>query len=887
MTRPRDGRATPDRDPARAPILAERLLGLALRSDHERDMVLGDLQEQFPRRGSGWYWRQAIAIAAHAIIRRSPRQDGPARSGDFFMFTMMTDVRRACRSLVKRPLLTGSVAVTLAMGLGANAAIFNFVDRLILRPFTFANPDNIVMLSETGAGLDYRKGAVAEANFLDWRDQADAIGHFSALTSWDANLLAANDPERIAGVLVSSGFFDALGLRPSLGRGFVRDDETWGRHRVAVISDALWKRRFAGDPAIVGRRITIDGEPYQVIGIAPPRFAFPEGSDIWAPLALNPATPPRRDRRYLTVVGQLAPGATLEAAQTQMSVLAARLARDYPEANRDHGVSVLTLTHGMRDPGLGPMVSLWQASAVIVLLIACANIANLLMARASERRRETAVRLALGARRGRVVRELFIESLVLALTAVPPAVAFAWVSLRLIRTSLPANIVRFVPGIEALGVDMRLFGFTLTLAVLTACIFGILPALQAARSPVADALKEGGRSSTSRQLLRRAIVVAQMSIALPLLVAAGMGVLGAHRFLNGPQGYDPDGLLVMKLALPERTYPDQATRRRFAARALDALRGVAGVESAAVANTIPAGNSNSRRTVEVDGKPAADPRHLPEVANRLVSPDYFQALGIPLTRGRSFTAADREDAAPVAIVSESMAKKLWADEDAIGRRVRIKDGTWLTIVGISGDVIHDWFDSRNEATLFRPFAQSPVAEFNIAVRTAGDPASLAASARRALLAVDPAQPVFDLRTQRVALRERTVGLQYLAGIMSVFAVMALVLSVVGLYAVISYLVAQRQHEIGLRIALGASAADVIRMTVGQALRLTVIGAGIGLLLSVALNRLMQAGLLGIASGDARLFAAFAAVLVGAALLAGYLPARRAASIDPMTALRAE
>jgi putative ABC transport system permease protein len=358
-----------------------------------------------------------------------------------------------------------------------------------------------------------------------------------------------------------------------------------------------------------------------------------------------------------------------------------------------------------------------------------------------------------------------------------------------------------------------------------------------------------------------------------------MGVLGTLRFLNGPQGYEPDGLLVMRLVLPARNYPDETARRQFAARALDAVRAVPGAETAAIGNVLPAANGNSSRTVEVDGHPVADPRAQPSAASRLVTPDYFTVMRIPILRGRSFTTADREDADKVAIVSDNMAKKFWPGEDPLGRRVKVRDGPWLTVVGISGDVIHDWFDSRNEPTLYRSFAQTPAQEFSIGIRTGGDAAALAGGARRALLAVDPAQPVFNLRTQRAAIGERTVGLKYLASVMAVFAALALLLAAVGLYAVIAYLVEQRRHEIGLRMALGASAADVLRMTVGQALRLTLVGTAIGLALSLALGRLMKAGVLGVASGDTR--------LLTTALLAGYLPARRAASIDPMVALRAE
>jgi len=866
------------------PRAAAWLLTRVLRSAHERDMVLGDLCEQLPRHGRAWYWRQSIGIAAHAGLRRLPTPR--RRSGDALMITALKDIRYAWRALLKRPLLTATVTITLALGLGANAAIFNLIDRMVLRPYPLVDPDRALMLAETGGTLEFKKESVSLLNFLDWRANADTITHLSAIQWWDASLVDRDDPERLPGFMVSADFFDAIGVRPALGRGFVRDDETLGRHHVVVIGDALWKRRFDGDPAIIGRSIIVDGEPHQVVGVAPPRFLFPDGAQIWAPISFDPKQPPKRESRYLTVIGRLRDGRSLQDAQAQMAVLADRLAREYPDANRDHGVRVYTLTQGMLDEGTGPILSLWQASAFVVLLIACANIANLMLARSSERRREIAVRLALGAARTRIMRELLTESLLLALMAVPPALAVAWVSLRAIKSRMPANIIRFVPGFDSLGPDPRLLAFTLGLAVITACIFGLLPALQASRSQVSEALKEGGRSATGRQLLRRGIVIAEIAIALPLLVAAGLGVIGTNRFLNGPQGYDPAGVLTMKLVLPDRTYHEAASQRRFADRAIDALRTVPGVESAAIVNNPPASGGNSSRPIEVDGHPAADPRNLPVVDNRVATPDYFEVMRIPIQRGRAFTTADRDGTAKVVIVSEAMAKKYWPGEDPLGRRIKVENEQW-TVVGICGDVIHDWFLRRNNAAMYRPIDQAPSDYFGIVLRTDGDPTRIAGAARQALLRVDATQPVFDMMPMRQALHERTIGLQYLAAIMTVFAALALLLAAVGLYAVISYLVAQRRHEIGLRIALGASSADVVRLTVGQALNLTIVGTLIGLALSIALSRLMEAGLLGIASSDARVFVVFSSVLVTVALLAGYLPARRAATIDPMIALRAE
>jgi putative ABC transport system permease protein len=865
---------------------ADWLLSRALRNDAEHDMVVGDLREELPRRGRRWYIGQALSIAAHSLLRPLSAPAEPRRSGDFFMRTLGKDVKYAWRSLMKRPMLTLTVALTLGLGLGANAAIFNLIDRLVLRPYPLADPDRVVLFSETGPTELYKKDSVAPANFYDWRASMTTTEFLSLYSYWDANLVERNQPERLQGDQVTSGFFEALLVRPAMGRTFVRDDETFGRHHVVIISDRLWKERFDGDPAIIGRRVMVDGAPAEVIGVMPPRFNFPEGCDIWSPFWFDPKKPPVRNVRYTTVIGRLKAGRTLDDVEAEAGVIAGRLAREYPD-DRDYGVRVYTLTRGMLDEGTGPILSLWQVSAFIVLLIACANIANLLLARAGERRRETAIRLAIGAGRGDIIRELLTESTLLALLSVPGAIGFAWLSLYMLRVSMPANILRFVPGFESLGPDFRLVAFTMTLALLTAAIFGLLPAVQAGRARVSETLKEGGRTATGRQLLRRALVVVEIAIALPLLVAAGLGALGTQQFLSGPQGYDPDGMLTMKLVLPGRAYSDAASQRLFADKAIAAIQPIAGVASVSIVNNPPASGGNMGRRVDIEGHPPQDPNHLPIVDMRSVTPGYFSLMRIPIVRGRDFTTGDREQDAAVAIVSESMARKFWPNEDPIGRRFKTPAEGSMTVVGICGDIIHDWFNRHNTPTMYRPYRQVPTNYFGIMIRTAGDPSSLAGPVRRALLGVDPEQPVFEMMTMRRALHERTIGLQYLVGVMTVFGGIALVLASVGLYALISYLVVQRRHEIGVRVALGASRAQVVRLTIGQAFRLTIVGSAIGLLLSIALGRLIQAGLVGVGSSDPRVFVAFAGVLIGTALVAGYVPARRAAAIDPMVALRTE
>jgi putative ABC transport system permease protein len=804
----------------------------------------------------------------------------------------MPNIRHSLRAIVQRPGLSAIVILTLGLGLGANAAIFAIVDALVLRPFTLHDVDRLTLLSYTRGEDDGRQESVSPADFLDMKKQADAFERFVAFEWWDANLVGRDEPERVAGFHVSADFFAAIGVPPAVGRAFLPDEEVVGRHRSVVISDGLWRRRFAADPGIVGQSVEIDAMRYEVVGIAPPAFDFPLGAELWAPLAFNAETAAQRRSQYLTVIGRLAPGRSLDDAKAQMAVIGERLEREHPDTSRGRVARVYTLAQGMLDIGLGPILSLWQASAVFVLLIACANVANLLLARGAERQRELAVRLAIGASRGRVIRELLMESSVFALAAIPAALVVAWASLKVLVAYMPAKLVRFVAGWEQIDVDARLVLFTAGLAAIAAMVFGAIPALQASRPQLSESLKDGGRSATAgagRSRLRRGLVIAEMALALPLLVASALSALSVHRFLNGPQGYNPDGVLSMSMVLAEGRYPDADARRTFATQAVERLQSVPGVATAAAVNIIPAIGSNSGRAIEIEGRPNPDPANPPFVDYRVATPDLFRVLEIPIVSGRGFTSGDREGTQPVAIVSQSLARRYWPDTDPIGRRIRAgTQGDWLTVVGVSGDIIHDWFARRNYPTLYRPFAQAPTSTMALVVRaSAGDPAKLAADARAAVRAVDATQPVFDLRTQRESLFERTLGLRYIGVIMAVFGALALILSVVGVYGVMAYMMTQRTHEIGVRIALGASRRDVLRLAVGQTGRLTAIGVGLGIVLSLALGRLIEAGLLGVASSDVRMVAGLAAMLVVSALAAGYIPARRAASTDPVVALRAE
>jgi putative ABC transport system permease protein len=885
------------------PRLAERLLAATLEPGWA-ETILGDLHEEHARRAAGgrftaaiWYGAQALRLLSRygprAVWRRihveRPRASSTPR-GDSLMRTLGLDVKYALRSNLQRPWLAALIVLTLALGLGANAAVLAMVDALIVRPFPFPDVDRILLLSDSSRDSEYRREQVAPANFLDWKREGDRIQRMSAFSWWDVNLVGRDEPERVQGFRVSADFFPALGVQPALGRGFLEDEEMTGRHRRAVIGHGLWYRRFGGDPAIVGRTITLDAEPYEVVGIAPQGFDFPMGAEVWAPLAFDAEAARQRTNRYLTVIGRLAPDASLEEARAQMTVIAERLQQQYPATNRDRGVRVYTFSDGMLDPGITPILALWQAAALFVLVIGCTNVVNLLLARGAERQRDIAVRLAMGADRTRVVRELLIESAILALAAIPPTLLFAWIGLDALKGSMPANIARFVPGWTSMQVDLRVLSITTLIALGAAVLFGIVPALQCTRPRLADTLKEGARGASAgrgRQRIRRALVVAEITLALPLLVASAMGAIGAHRFLYGPQGYDPERVLAMEMVLPRAAYDSDDARREFVERVLDRTAAIPGAGRAAVMNIVPARGNNNSQPLEIEGRPNADPAFPPSVDFRTATPEIFAVLDIPVHRGRSFTAADGKHAQPVVVISQSLAQRYWPNEDPLGRRLKLGTGPWLTVVGICGDVVHDWFNRRNYPTAYVPFTQSPSRIFGLVVRTDGDPAALSSAARAAVRAVDANQPVYDVMTLRAALRERTLGLQYIAAVMGVLGALALVLAAGGVYGVMAYMVAQRAHEIGVRIALGATRADVMKLTVSHTVRLAAAGVALGIVLSLLLGRVIEWGLLGTASVDTRIVAALGAVLSLSALAAGYLPARRAASIDPICTLRGE
>jgi putative ABC transport system permease protein len=810
------------------------------------------------------------------------------------MSQLLTDARLAVRCMRKRPSHALLLVLTLAVGLAANEVIFNVLDVLVIRPFDFPNLSRLVAVWETHPDSnEFDRGNVASANFLDWREQGkNVFADLVAMEYWEVNLRGQGLSERVPGCRVSPSFFDALGVRPVAGRGFLAQEGQAGRNRLAVLAHSLWQRRFGGQAGIVGRPITIDGEPYVVVGIAPPGFRFPEGAELWSPLALpSPDTASRVDH-HLSVLGVLARGRSRADAQAVLGVLARRLAQDHPKTNGNRGAFVSNFSLGFGDPSVPSLLFLWQAGALLVLLLACVNVANLILAGGGERRRELALRLALGGGRWRIVTQLLTEGVVSSIVAVVLSLPIVALATRALRDNMPAEIERFIPGWSRLGLDYRTLFFGIVLAILATAAFSTIPALRMSRLELSETLRDGGRALTAgagRQRGRDVLVVLQIAAALVLVTCAGLAVKGAGRFLRGPQGYDPEGVLALKVSLSESRYADEQKRRDFVREAEARLAELPGVQEVGVTSALPGSASDGTLGVEIEGEPLPEKEEPPRVPARFVSESYFDALRLPLVAGRGFNAGDGPGAPPVAVVSRSMADRFWPGRDPLGRRFRgvAGEAPWVTVVGVSGDVVDQWAVRRNTPMFYRPLLQNPRYDLAFALRTTGDPDSLVTLAQRTMTALDPDQPAHSVRSMRAAISQATIGLQYVAAVLAAFGVLALVLAVSGVYGVMSYRASLRTLEIGIRVALGASRLDVLRLTLSQALRLAGVGLAVGLGLAIAAARGLSAIVQGAIVSDGPVLVILTAALGFAALVAALVPALRTLAVDPIRALRGE
>ncbi len=818
------------------------------------------------------------------------------------MDTLVQDLKFGLRSLVKNPGFTVVAVLALALGIGANSAIFSVVNAVLLRPLPYPQPDRLMSVWENNSVRGWHKDVVTPADFIDWRHDARAFDTMATYFGRGFNMRAGQESERVRGADVSIDFFRVLRAAPVAGRDFMPQDEGGaGGGRVAIIGDSLWRRRFGADPQVVGRAITLNSESFTVVGIAPPGLEFPDKSEIWTlaknVVPTNPFIPASTDIKgvrgmhYLYCIARLAEGAGRAQAQTEMDTIAARLEKQYPESNANTGVEIIPL-HESIVGDVRPALLVFLGAVGLVLLIACANVANMSLARAASRRREIAVRTALGATRLRLVRQCLTESVLLSIVGGGAGLLLALWGTDLLVALGPDTI----PGTSSIGVDTRVLGFTLLLSVLTGLLFGVLPALQASGTDPQDALREGGRTSSAgprARLLRRALVVCEMAIALVLLAGAGLLVKSFLRLQTIDPGLSVDRVLTLRLWMPDSRYAEDATQVHFYDEVLRRTAALPGVATAALTSDLPLGGSDSVLNFSIEGRPDAKRGEEPESGFHQVSPDYFRALGIPLLRGRSFDPRDTAQPTPgVVVVSETLARRYWPGEDAMGRRISFGTNDkgeryWMTVIGIAADVRQKGLHTDPRAESYVTYTQWPSRYTTLVVRSGLDSSGLAASVQREVQAVDADIPLYDIKTMREVLDGSLASRRFNTALLALFAVLAVLLAGVGLYGVMAYMVTQRTHEIGVRMALGARRRDVLRLVVGQGMTLTLVGVALGVAGALALTRVLSTLLVGVAVTDPWTFGAVALLLSAVAFVACYVPARRAARVDPMVALRCE
>ena len=822
-------------------------------------------------------------------FREAPVPGGTGRSNLFTDFVQ--DLRYAGRMQRKNPGFTIVAVIALALGIGANTAIFSVVNTVLLRPLPYKDPERLAMVWEDASKHGYPRDTPAAANFVDWRDQNTTFEGMAAIADESFNLTGVGEPERLEGRRVSANLFPLLGVEPQLGRTFSSAEDQPGSNRVVVLSYGLWQRRFGGDNSIVGKTLNLNGDTYTVTGVMPARFQFPSSDDeLWVPIAFTTEQAANRNRHYLQVVGRLKPGISLEQAQTEMSTIASRLQQQYPQSNADLGASVTSL-HEHLVGDIRPALLILLGAVGLVLLIACANVANLLLARAAVRQKEIAVRVALGARRGRLMRQFLTESVLLATVGGVVGLGIAYGGLILLRAFIPENISQA----REISMDLKVLGFTFLVSVITGLIFGLAPALQAARFNQTETLKEGGRDSatgSSGKRIRGLLVMSEVAVSLVLLIGAGLLINSFLRLRNVDPGFSADNLLTMKFVLPEPKYADFERRTAFYSDLLQRVEGLAGVKSAAVTTNLPLYRQGNSISFSIEGRPAPPPGQEQIVVTRIVSPGYFETMSIPFLSGRAFTDQDTTTTPNVVVISETMARRYWPGEDAVGKRIgagRIQSPEDLIqIVGVVKDVRQFELTAEPRPQMYLSFRQAGFfAPRDLVVKTEVEPASLAATVRKAVWEIDKDQPVSNIKTMEEILLDSIARQRFSMLLLAIFAAVALILAAVGIYGVMSYSVAQRTHEIGIRMALGAQTGAVLKLAVSYGLKLVIAGIVIGLIAAFALTRVMSTLLFGVTATDPATFTLISLLLIGVAALASYIPARRATKVDPIIALRYE
>ena len=804
------------------------------------------------------------------------------------MERLFQDLRYAARMLIKNPGFSAIAILALALGVGANTAIFTVVNSVLIRPLPFSEPDRLVMTYATDPTIGQERIPFSVADFLDWRAQNHIFEKLAAFSDNRFTYTGGESPEQFPGAWVTADFFEVLGQQPEMGRTFLPDEDRPGRAPVVLVSHSFWQRKLGADPNVLGRQITLNNNSFSVVGVMPPGFTFPERDiDLWAVERLDP--PSRRGPYYMWGIGRLAPGATLAQARAEMDTIARRIQQETRSTKNDVTFTAIGLTERVVG-NVRPALLVLMAAVIFVLLIASANVANLLLARATAREKEIAIRRALGASRARLIRQLLTESVLLAAVGGAVGLLLAQWGVGALLALSPDDI----PRISEVKIDGRVLGFTFLISMLSGIVFGLAPALHSSKINLNESLKEGGRSAMEgfrQRRLRNLLVVAEIALSLVLLVSAGLMIKSFLKLQNVNPGFNAANILTMQLSLPRTKYTNPAQTAAFYKELLNKVEALPGAKSAAISISLPPNGLEVSDNFSIEEHPTPAGESDPIAPVVFVSPKYFTTLGVPLLRGRYFTENDRDEAPPVVIINEAMARQYFGAEDPIGKR--FKQGTlaggnpWMEIVGVVGNVKYTGLEAKEEPAFYLPHQQNPIRFMYLIVRGDSDPTALLPSIRSEVWSLDKDLPVARVRTMEQLLSESVAQPRFRTLLLAVFAGVALLLAAVGIYGVMSYSVTQRTHEMGIRMALGANPGDIVKMVVGQGLKLALVGAGAGLAGAYGATRLLESLLFDVSATDTMTFAVIPALLTGITLLASYIPARRATRIDPMVALRYE